>query len=330
MIHTDIYLILRYSRTWDPPISNWPKFFPFFSTFQHQRWNNTLHHDPDIMSASLISRRLVTARVLPMASRVGLRYNSTKSDKITTNTSNDTTKINASEFLVPLSQSIGSASTAASEAEEAAEWLSAIRELRNDFTKNGTSSFMPNKAFGPDDTTEINLVQQALEAENQNRKFSPSENQSIKAAQLQGVAVPVKTDPIIQYLTNIIMSHGRKARAQRIMSEALYLVHLQTRADPVELIKDTLEKMAPVLRLRRYTDGGARAEMIPVPLNERQRLRHAWTWIVDGSDKRASKSFSVRLAEEILAASKGSGAGFDKKESLHKAGIAARSFIKKL
>ena len=266
---------------------------------------------------------------------VGLRYNSTKSDKLTESSTNNinniksTSSINASEFLVPLSQNIGENSNV-SEAEEAAEWLSAIRELRNDFTKNGTSTFMPNKAFGPDDTTEANLVQQALEAETQNRKFVPSEQQALKASQLQGVAVPVRTDPTIQYMTNIIMRHGRKARAQRVMSEALYLVHLQTRKDPVVLIKETLERMAPVLRLRRYTDGGARAEMIPVPLNERQRLRHAWTWIVDGSDKRPSKSFSVRLAEEILAASKGSGAGFDKKESLHKAGIAARSFIKKL
>lgn len=275
------------------------------------------------MSASLISRRLASVRVTPSIARIGLRF---KSDKPATTTPSKNAPINASEFLVPLSQSAESTNAEG----EAAEWLSAIRELRNDFTKNGTSSFMPNKAFGPDDSTEANLVQQALEYETAARKFVPTEQQSIKAAELAGVAVPVKTDPIIQYLTNMIMRHGRKARAQRIMSEALYLVHLQTRQDPVALIKVTLEKMAPVLRLRRYTDGGARAEMIPVPLNERQRLRHAWTWIVDASDKRPSKSFSVRLAEEILAASKGSGSGFDKKDQLHKAGIAARSFIKKL
>lgn len=88
--------------------------------------------------------------------------------------------------------------------------------------------------------------------------------------------------------------------------------------------------MAPVLRLRRYTDGGARAEMIPAPLNRRQRLRTAWNWILEGSKKRPSKTFSVRLAEEIVSASNGSGAGYDKKTQVHTAGIAARSFIQRL
>lgn len=283
------------------------------------------------MSARLISTRLAALRVSPAVARTGLRY---KSDKAPSSTpaadkQQTTSSINASEFLVSLSKTSEPAASA-SEAEEAAEWLAAIRELRNDFTKGGTSSFLPNKAFGPDETTEANLVQQALDAELQSSKFVPSAQQALKASQLVGVAIPVKTDPTIQYMTNIIMRHGRKARAQRVMSEALYLVHLQTRKDPVALVKETLERMSPVLRLRRYTDGGARAEMIPVPLNDRQRLRHAWTWIVEASDKRPSKAFSVRLAEEIIAASKGSGSGFEKKEALHKAGVAARSFIKKL
>lgn len=311
--------------------------FPRFCHHQNQlQVQNRTTHALDnrcsiMMSTRLISQRLAAVHVLPVA-RIGLRYKSAKTSSSSTpsSTQQQSSTINASEFLVPLSKSSSEESIAVTEAEEAAEWISAIRELRNDFTKNGTSSFMPNKAFGPDETTEVNLVQQALEAATQGSKFVPSEQQALKASELVGVSVPVKTDPTIQYLTNIIMKHGRKARAQRTMSEALYLVHLQTRKDPIALIKETLERMAPVLRLRRYTDGGARAEMIPVPLNERQRLRHAWTWIVEASDKRPSKSFSVRLAEEMLAASKGSGSGFEKKESLHKAGIAARSFIKKL
>lgn len=282
------------------------------------------------MSVRLISSRLAALRVSPAVARTGLRY---KSDNVPSSTpaadKQQAASINASEFLVSLSKTPELAGTG-SEAEEAAEWLAAIRELRSDFTKGGTSSFLPNKAFGPDETTEANLVQQALDAELQTSKFVPSAQQALKASQLVGVAIPAKTDPIIQYMTNIIMRHGRKARAQRVMSEALYLVHLQTRKDPIALVKETLERMSPVLKLRRYTDGGARAEMIPVPLNERQRLRHAWTWIVEASDKRPSKAFSVRLAEEILAASKGSGSGFEKKDALHKAGIAARSFIKKL
>lgn len=261
-------------------------------------------------------------------SLVGVRCNSTlvpaKDGASATPVAPEST-IAASDFLLPLTRDINKTAQ-----EETSEWIEAIQELRKEFTKDGTQAFFPNKAFGPDEFTEANLVQQAVAYELEQGKFQPTAEQSLKLAKLRGVKIPARTDPTIQYLTNVIMRHGRKARAQRIMSEALYLVQLKKRTDPVQLLKDTLEKMAPILRLRRYTDGGARAEMIPVPLNERQRLRNAWTWIVEASDKRQSKSFSVRLAEEIIVASNGSGPGYEKKESVHKAGIAARSFIKKL
>lgn len=274
------------------------------------------------MSSRLIVRSLQSAKFAPVVRpcTFGLRFNSSDSKLPSKNEEPSIT----SDFLLSLTKSEDKPVD-----QEAAEWIQAIKELRSEFTENGTSSFQPTKAFSPDGVTEVNLVQKASDLATET-KFQPSEAQSIKAEQLKGVEIPVKTDTVINYLTNVIMRHGRKARAQRIMSEALYLVHLQTRQDPVALLKDTIEKMAPLLKLRRYTDGGARAEMIPVPLNERQRMKAAWTWIVDASDNRPSKSFSVRLAEEIVSASKGSGPGFEKKENVHKTGIAARSFINKL
>lgn len=242
----------------------------------------------------------------------------------------DLDSINASQLLTALSSKSSSAKAAD---EEAQEWLSAIRDLRKDFTQNGTATFNPSRAFSADTDSdaEVNLVQQAMDtATREASKVKATEEQLAQYNHLKGLEIPARTDETIQYLTNVIMRHGRKARAQRVMSEALYLVHLNTRRDPIQLLKNTLENMAPILKLRRFTDGGARAEMVPVALTERQRTRHAWTWIVEASDKRNSKSFSVRLANEIIAASNGSGAGFAKKEQLHKSGIAARSFIKKL
>lgn len=280
------------------------------------------------MSSKLISRAILPLRTPALLSRsaVGLRCNSTSvAAKAAATPAAPGSTLAASDFLLPLTRDANKTAQ-----EETSEWIEAIQDLRKEFTKDDTQAFLPNKSFGPDEFTEANLVQQAVSYELEEGKFQPTAEQALKKAQLQSAKIPAATDPTIKYLTNIIMRHGRKARAQRIMSEALYLVQLKKRVDPVQLLKDTLEKMAPILRLRRYTDGGARAEMIPVPLNERQRLRHAWTWIVEASDKRQSKSFSVRLAEEIIVASNGSGPGYEKKESVHKAGVAARSFIKKL
>lgn len=248
----------------------------------------------------------------------------------------DLEKINASKLLSAISSKSSTGSSTESSTgsvsadEEAKEWLEAIQDIRKEFTQNGTVPFNPSKAFSPDGEAEANLVQQSIESYKTDNKFRPTPEQQAEFDRLTGIDIPAKNDETIQYLTNVIMRHGRKARAQRTMSEALYLVQLQTRKNPIELLKTTLNKMAPVLKMRRFTDGGARAEMVPTPLNARQRLRHAWNWVIEASDKRSSKSFSVRLAEEIISASKGSGSGFEKKEQLHKSGIAARSFIKKL
>lgn len=283
---------------------------------------------PSTMSASLIYRRLATtaavrapaAAARPSCPALGLRFKSSKApaDEL------PPSQIKASDVLLPLSKTMGTET--ASDAEEAAEWLAAMREIRSEFTKDGTTPFIAKKAFAVDEYTDANIAQQAMEVELTEGKYVPTEAQAAKVASLKDIAIPVKTDETLQYLTNVIMRHGRKARAQRVMSEALYLVHLQTRQDPVALLKETLEKMSPVLTMKRYTDGGARVEMIPVPLNARQGMRHAWDWIVEGAGKRPSKEFSVRLGEEILAASKGGGLGFEKKQQLHKTGIAARSF----
>lgn len=236
-------------------------------------------------------------------------------------------EINASKLLTSISSSTNQNIDGKEDAEA---WIEAMKELRKEFTHDGTAPFAPTKAFSADGETEVNLLLQAHQAKIQDNKFVPTEEQQEKYESLKDVAVPSKNDETINFLTNVIMRHGRKSQAQKTMNKALYLVYLQTRVDPVELLKDTLEKMAPVLKLKRYTDGGARAEMVPTPLTRRQRLRAAWNWILEGSEKRPSKSFAVRLAEEIVSASSKSSTSHEKKTQLHAAGIAARSFIQKL
>lgn len=250
------------------------------------------------------------------------RFQSTKipsTDKLAT--------ISASKLLTSISSS---SNQNVSGKEDAEAWIKAMNDLRKEFTHDGTAPFIPTKAFSADGETEVNLLLQAHQAKIEDNKFIPTEEQQEKYESLKDVVVPMKNDETINFLTNVIMRHGRKSQAQKTMNKALYLVYLQTRVDPVHLLKETLENMAPVLKLKRYTDGGARAEMVPTPLTRRQRLRAAWNWIIEGSEKRPSKSFSVRLAEEIISASKEGGSKNEKKTQLHAAGIAARSFIQKL
>lgn len=209
---------------------------------------------------------------------------------------------------------------------EAESWINAMQELRKEFLASG--EFSVSKVIAPPGSEEdFNIVRHVVNAREQ-RKFEPSEEQKLQHMKLKNLPIPAKKDDTVDFLANLIMRHGRKGRAQKLFSQALYLVHLKTRQDPVAQLKDVLEKMAPLVKLVRFTDGGARAELIPVPLSERQRIRQAWVWILDAAKKRPSKDFSVRLSEEILSAIQGRSPGFEKRVNQHKLAIVNRSFVK--
>lgn len=209
---------------------------------------------------------------------------------------------------------------------EAEEWIKAIQELRKEFLQDG--EFNVSKHFSPFGSEEdFNIVKHATTLR-ESQKFIPSEEQRLQHIKLKGVPIPPKRDETLNFLVNVIMRHGRKSQAQKSFSRALYLVHLRTRMDPVVQLKDVLEKMSPLVKIVRYTDGGARGELIPLPLTERQRLRQAWVWILEASNRRSSKDFSVRLSEEILSAIQGKSPGFEKKNNQHKLAIVNRAYVK--
>lgn len=211
---------------------------------------------------------------------------------------------------------------------EARNWIESLREIRQDFEGNG-QKYTPGKAFAPPGVSEIDVIQQVVD-EKASEKFQPTEEQKEELAQVKSMPIPPKYDETMNYLTNLIMKDGKKARAEKLMAQALYLVHLQLREDPVAIVKNILLTMAPLVKLKRYTDGGARAELVPVPLTERQRIRQSWLWILEAANRRASKDFSVRLAEEILAAHNGNSPGFEKRNQQHKMAVVNRAFVRML
>lgn len=236
---------------------------------------------------------------------------------------------NSAKLLVGLKEGEGGQPLSQEEADaEARHWIEALREIRQDFEGNG-QKYTPGKAFAPSGVSEIDVIQQVVD-EKASERFQPTEEQKEELARVKSMPIPSKHDETMNYLTNLIMKDGKKARAEKLMAQALYLVHLQLREDPVIVVKNILVSMAPLVKLKRYTDGGARAELVPVPLTDRQRTRQAWLWILEAANKRASKDFSVRLAEEILAAHNGNSPGFEKRNQQHKLAVVNRAFVRML
>lgn len=206
--------------------------------------------------------------------------------------------------------------------EEVDQWLGAIESLKAEFTD---TQYLPETSLAPPGQSKINIIEEAL---NNSKQFEPTEEQVAEWEALKGVPLPQRKDETLQQVTNMIMRHGKKQRAEKILSRALYLVFCQIRQDPIKALKKSLDDLAPLMVVKTFKTGVAKAAVIPVPLNSRQRNRIAWKWIIEGANKRASSDFAVRLGEELVSVYKGKSTGFDKRDQMHKTAIAHRAYIK--
>ena len=93
----------------------------------------------------------------------------------------------------------------------------------------------------------------------------------------------------------------------------------------IEIWKDALSNVMPHVEVRSRRVGGATFQ-IPMQIRPDRKVSLAMKWLISFSRKRNEKSMSLRLANEILAASKEEGAAVKKRQDTHKMAEANRAF----
>ena len=200
------------------------------------------------------------------------------------------------------------------------EWLQAIDELKTEFS---AKDYLPETSLAPPGQSKVDL----LRGSQADTKLIPTAEQLEQWEALKSVPIPPRKNATLDHVTNMIMRHGKKEKAQSILSKALYLVYCQTRQDPIQALEKSLDELAPLMLTKTFNTGVAKASVIPVPLNKRQRNRIAWNWIVQSANQRVSSDFAVRLGEELTAITKGTSSAFEKRDQIHKTAIAHRAYI---
>jgi small subunit ribosomal protein S7 len=104
--------------------------------------------------------------------------------------------------------------------------------------------------------------------------------------------------------------------------------------NPVLYLTLAIDSVAPLLRIRaqKGAAGGGVALQIPVPLSQRQRRRTAIQWILGAASKRRTvgsgkNSLGQRVAQEMISVIEGKSGVWDRRNAVHKLGVAARSNI---
>lgn len=136
---------------------------------------------------------------------------------------------------------------------------------------------------------------------------------------------PVYNDVVVTKLINKIMLDGKKGLAQRICYDAFDTIKEKTGRDPLEVFKESLNNVMPVLEVRARRVGGATYQ-VPVEVRPERRQALGLRWIVNYARERNERTMKERLANEILDALNGAGGAFKRKEDTHRMAEANRAF----
>jgi len=141
---------------------------------------------------------------------------------------------------------------------------------------------------------------------------------------------PVPPDPrydsqTVSKFVNRLMEAGKKSTAERIFYDSMDLIEQRTGQPGVQVFKQALANVKPVLEVKSRRVGGATYQ-VPVEVRPDRRTALAMRWIVAFARSRSERSMAERLAGELIAASKGEGNSAKKREDTHRMAEANRAF----
>jgi small subunit ribosomal protein S7 len=136
---------------------------------------------------------------------------------------------------------------------------------------------------------------------------------------------PKFNDKLVSRFVNNLMWQGKKSAAFNIFYNALEKVSKQTGEDGYEIWKKALANITPSVEVRSRRIGGATFQ-IPSEVRADRKISLSIKWMVRYSRERNGRSMADKLANEIVAASKGEGASFKKKEDTHRMAEANKAF----
>lgn len=136
---------------------------------------------------------------------------------------------------------------------------------------------------------------------------------------------PRFSDTLVTRFVNNLMWQGKKGISLTIFYDALDKVSKQSGEDGYEVWKKALTNVSPAVEVRSRRIGGATFQ-IPSEVRPDRRTSLSIKWLIRYARERNGRSMADKLANEIVAASKGEGGAFKKKEDTHKMAEANKAF----
>lgn len=124
---------------------------------------------------------------------------------------------------------------------------------------------------------------------------------------------------------NNVMRNGKKSLATRLVYDAFDLIEEQTKRDGLEVFEEAIKNVSPMMEVKPRRVGGATYQ-IPMEVSSARRFTLATRWILSSARSRSGRSFSEKLAAELIDAANDTGPAIRKREETHKMAEANRAF----
>lgn len=136
---------------------------------------------------------------------------------------------------------------------------------------------------------------------------------------------PKFNDKLVTRFVNTLMWEGKKTIAFTIFYDALDKVSKMTSEEGYEIWKKALQNVTPSVEVRSRRIGGATFQ-IPSEVRPDRKISLSIKWMIRFARERNGKTMADKLANEIVAASKGEGGAFKRKEDTHRMADANKAF----
>ena len=129
----------------------------------------------------------------------------------------------------------------------------------------------------------------------------------------------------VQTMIQHVLKRGKKSTANGLVYDAMDIVKERTEKNPLEVFETALKNVSPVMEVRPRRVGGATYQ-VPMEVSADRRTTLAIRWILSAARDRAGKSFSEKLASELVDAFNETGSAIRKRDETHKMAEANRAF----
>ena len=130
---------------------------------------------------------------------------------------------------------------------------------------------------------------------------------------------------IVSKFINILMLHGKKTIAEKILYSTLEKISTQKKQVPIKIFQDVLNNVKPKVEVRSRRIGGATYQ-VPNEVKADRAQALAIRWLVEAARKRSGKSMQDKLYQEFLDAFDNKGGAVKKREDVHKMAEANKAF----